>query len=434
MQRLFLLFILLSNLVISNTAFSQGSDTQQPSTVITAPSVEGELLTGTAGALPGTVSVVLEGTASDEVGGSGLDSVEYFIRSVDLNQWYSPVTGQYSNSPGSPLIPDSLTQQAATETYDWLATIDLPEGNFRVHVRAKDTAGNIEVPTKRRSFDVLLSSASSDFQDPITLITIPSANNETLVGLAGGAPGLVSILLEGTASDEIGGSGIDNVELMIRSVDENLWYNPISAQLLTKWGGPIIPVTLDQQGTSEIFHWSAAVDLPVGDYRVFARSTDVAGNTDSPIPRTTFEASALDTLPPLAAISLPSSEGELLTGLSGVFPGTVEVLLSGTASDEVGGSGVSSVELLMRSIDFGQWYNPVNGQYSTSSLGTGTLATLTQQGTSETYNWNAAIELPAGIFRAFVRVMDVAQNIQTPLPRQRFNVIDFWSPPLPPTN
>lgn len=428
--------VCLSGAFLPFVVHGQASDTQAPATDISLPSSEGEILTGPVGGLSNTVSVVLDGTSADEVGGSGVDTVDLFIRSIDQNQWYNPITGLYSSVLTSPFIPVAVSQQQIGEGVDWTTTLDLPVGSYRVHVRTTDASGNVESPTTRRRFAVELDTPeSTDIQEPVAVISLPSNDGENLMGQPGSVAGTVSVLLQGTASDEIGGSGVQNVELLMLSVDEGRWYNPVSAEFRDRWGGPVIPVTLTQQTSSETFDWSASVELPVGRYRVFARTEDNAGNIEVPIVRKSFRATTSDVQGPVSVITSPSSEGGRLTGVAGEFPGTISVLLQGTAADDVGGAGVQEVELLMRSLDFGQWYNPITQEYSnTSSNGPATVAALIQQGSSEIFDWSAQVNLPPGDFRVFLRAMDAAGNFDNPSPRRGFTVIDFWSPPPPPNN
>ena len=102
---------------------------------------------------------------------------------------------------------------------------------------------------------------------------------------------------------------------------------------------------------------------------------------------------------PSASITTPAANNQTLSA------GTS---LAGSATDE-GGSGFDRVEVLLRDLDTFRWYDFGTGTFPDSGLSR-TEATLSNTSISAT-DWSlAALSLPPGRYRLYVRAVDNAGN------------------------
>ena len=233
--------------------------------------------------------VLISGTAADNAGGSGVRLVE--LR-VDNN-------GVYANA----------TPQAPGNWSTWTVTRNITAvGPHTLRARVTDNAGNVS--WNAGTYTINIGSAPQDTTIPVVSITSP-ANNATVP--AG------DVLISGTAADNAGGSGVRLVELR---VDNNGVYANATPQAPGNWST-----------------WTVTRNITaVGPHTLRARVTDNAGNVSfNPGTYTINIGSApQDTTIPVVSITSPANNATVPAG---------NVLISGTAADNAGGSGVRLVEL-----------------------------------------------------------------------------------------
>ncbi|MDI6791473.1 MAG: Ig-like domain-containing protein, partial [bacterium] len=180
-------------------------------------------------------------------------------------------------------------------SYPWPVTGD---GSFTVRSRAQDQAGNIETPGTGNSFTL-------DGTNPVSNITYP------IDGSSLGS--LVSIT--GTASDNF--SGVTQVQVRIRDVNTNLYWNGSAwVSSSSSW--------LTAAGTN-IWTYTWPGSISDGAYQIQSRTTDGAGNIETPGTGSTF---TIDTTRPTSQIISPVNGANInsITTITGTSTGdTVEV-------------------------------------------------------------------------------------------------------------
>jgi hypothetical protein len=279
-------------------SISLSADISAPNALITSPS---------GGGLYGTSGVTITGTASD-IGGSSVDRVEV---SIDSGA-YSSVTGTTNWS------------------YSWTPA---SSGSHTFAFRAVDSLGNVQGTPASISL-------SADIDPPTATISSPSG---------GGNYGPSGVTITGAASD-VGGSGLDRVEVSIDS-------------------GSYSSVT----GTSSwSYSWTPATS---GSHTIRFRAVDNLSNVQGT--PTSISLSA-DLLAPSSTITQPAS---------GTMYSTAGTTIRGTASD-TGGSALERVEI---STDGGSVWVDATGT------------------TPWSYDWTP---MTSGTFDIRVRALDNAGNQQ----------------------
>jgi|SRR5581483_3806843 len=240
-------------------------DTTAPSIGITSP------LTG-ATLLQQNGKIVVQGTASDN---SGLQAVELRIDN-----------GAYA----------AVTPKAAGDWSAWTITIDVnSSGSYRLVSRATDKAGN-------QAWSSININVIADAIAPSVAIASPTSGSTVLTGTQ---------TVSGTASDNLGGAGINTVQVRLDS------------------GSYLIATP---KATGDWSTWSASLNIATaGTHTIYAKATDKSGNTNE-VP-STITASIPDTTAPLIAITQPAMNAALTDG-------TISV--TGTSSDA---GGIKLVEV-----------------------------------------------------------------------------------------
>ena len=238
-------------------AFEAGDITAPP--VITFTTPEQDRLFTTASF--GTIS----GTASDEAGGSGLDRVELVIyRRFDNKRWMRNGWRLTGDTPFSTAIGVDGAWSFQSGVMGGLPDgANLLDGNYYFYAYAYDVTGNRSVATLGVSLDA---------RDPLApVIKHPAANSYI--------PRFSTVVVSGTASDTVRGSGIVQVELFLqRGTDDYFWNGSAwvaeRAALATTLSGG--------RSWSRRGGWPDSNQAPDGDYKLSARAIDRAGHV-SPI-------------------------------------------------------------------------------------------------------------------------------------------------------
>ena len=220
-------------------------DSTAPSLSISSPS-NGASFSGS--------TITMSGTSSDNV---GVSQVQYRVNS-----------GSWSTASG---------------TTSWSASVTLSPGSNTLEARAIDTSGN---PSAIQSRSVTYN--APDTTAPSLSISFPSQGE--VFGIAG-------LLMEGTASDNV---GVSQVQYRVNS---------------GSWSSA--------SGTTS---WSALVTLSPGSNVLEARAIDTSGNP-SAIASRTVTYIAPETTVPILTITSPSN--------GAVFSGST-ITMAGTASDNIG--------------------------------------------------------------------------------------------------
>ena len=296
---------------------TSGPDTTIPNLAITSPTTGSTLPPG---------SVLVQGTASDNTGGSGVRDVR--VR-VD--------TGAYVTA----------TPQAPGNWSTWSITVSITaEGSHTITANCRDNAGNFTT----RGSNITISSAPPDTTIPNLAITSPTTGSTLPPG---------SVLVQGTASDNTGGSGVRDVRVR---VDTGAY------------------VTATPQAPGNWSTWSITVSITAtGSHTITANCRDNAGNFRTRGSNITISSAPPDTTIPNVTITSSTANATVAS------PITVQ----GTASDNV---GVRDVRVRIDS---------------------GAYQTATPEAPSNWTTWSISIASPPGSHRITANARDVAGNLRT---------------------
>ena len=192
----------------------------------------------------------LSGISTDGTVGSGVNKIEIAIkRSRDNYYWDGEIW--------SPLENWLLVAGTTNWNYD-SSTVKWTSGDqYLIRTRAVDDGNNLEVPSVGNKFKI-------DMDSPLSFIDTPI--NDTWLN------NLDAIL--GSCMD-IGDSGIDRVEISIKSMrDHNYWYGA-AWKLGERW--------LNTSGKDQWFFDTSNIQWSTGDtYIIRSRGMDITGNLECP--------------------------------------------------------------------------------------------------------------------------------------------------------
>ncbi|MGH3060334.1 MAG: Ig-like domain-containing protein, partial [Gaiellaceae bacterium] len=247
-------------------------DTTDPSALHSFPAAGGEY--STAGWNAGCATTGFCGTYSDAT--SGVAQVDLSVRSVASGLYWD---GDSFDAAGEAFFAAALA--GGDWSYAFPAAGFGADGQYTVHVRATDDAGNTE-PGPSRTFRI-------DDTDPSAVYGFPAPG--ATYSVAGWDAGCAAAGLCGTASD--GGSGVTLVELSLKRVGADLYWDGAS---FAAAGETFFAASLAAGSWSWSFD---GADFPAdGTYTAHVRAGDSAGNTE-PGPVRTF---AIDTAAPQTTI------------------------------------------------------------------------------------------------------------------------------------
>ncbi len=279
----------------------------------------------------GSTSLTLSYTAADNSGGSGLAKVDLYAQAPGQSSY----TKVASDTSGSPSGSFSYTASAG-------------DGSYSFYTLATDKAGNVQ-------------SAPGSPNASTLLDTAPPTSNASSPALSASASFSVSY----TASDNSGGSGLAKVDLYAKAPGQSSY---------TK-------VASDTSGSSSgSFSYSAGAGS--GSYNFYTLATDKAGNVQA-APSSPNATTLLDTAAPTSKASAPASA---------TYP---PIVVSYTASDNSGGSGLAKVDLYVE--------GPGQGSYTK-------VASDTSGSSSGTFSYSPSVG--NGNYNFYTRATDKAGNVQ----------------------
>ena len=220
-----------------------------------------------------------------------------------------------------------------------------------------------------------------DTTAPTATISDPAVAGDSLSG----AP-----TLSGSITDNAGGSGVAQVSVVLWSSGS---FVSLDGSALPGWTP--FNATLSNPN-AESSTWTLATTLPPGSYTMTVYPSDAAGNylSANRIARS-FQVVGSDTTAPTATISDPATVGDSLN---------TAPTLSGSISDEAGGSGVAQVSVVLWSSG-----SFVSLDGSVLPGWTPFNATLSNPN-AESSTWTLATTLPPGSYTMTVYPSDVAGN------------------------
>ena len=235
-------------------------DTNDPSATFAFPAAGGEY--STAGWNAGCATVGFCGPQSD--GGSGVADVEISVRRVSDGLYWD---GDSFDAGAESYF--TATLGGGNWSYAFPAASFPADGQYVVHVRATDDAGNTESGPSR-TFRI-------DNTDPSALFTFPNAG--TRYSTSGWNAGCPAAGVCGSYSD--GGSGVAQVEVSVKRNSTDLY-----------WDGDSFDAGAETYFTATLSggDWSLAfpaANFPAdGGYTLHVRATDDAGNVEGGPTRT----------------------------------------------------------------------------------------------------------------------------------------------------
>lgn len=251
----------------------------------------------------------------------------------------------------------------------------------------------------------LAQAQSQDNTAPVLLLQSPSSDNATIQG---------EFTFSGSVTDT-GGSGVRDVRYLLKDLGTGEFVSPAGVE-----ESPRILRTAELSlNNANAGVWSVPVSLPEGQFRIYARVRDNAGNSVVWAVRSTFTveneddvvdetAPSLSLLQPAAGVILPDS-GQEFSGLA----------------DDDNGSGVAQVFYVVKNLSNGAYVDNNGAVESIRVLRDASLITLAD-GRAD---WSVSLNLPAGRYRIYASAVDQQNNRNWWAVRRDFEVSESTPPP-----
>jgi large repetitive protein len=357
---------------------------------------------GPSSPVPSTTFTVT-GTASDDV---GVQSIGYTIR--DANNRYLQDDGSALATYNQfTIAPDVVGGLSTT----WSVEVTVPyEGEWRIQVTPRDTAGQSSLDTIDRSWIV-----STTGIEPSVAVTAPAVMNPPTaanpVTVAPGSP----MTFRGSATDD---QNLNLVEIQLRnsSTREALASDGTWAVDIPAGWYRISPQNLD--ATSYNWSYTTPFNLSAGTYTFSVRAQDDVGLTTSTTNqgRLTINAQVPGDAPPDGLIT-PSGTA---TGVQ-----TLHLDLAGTATDDI---GVAAVRVSLEDQDTNRYLQQNGSMAASFATRNATLASPNATSTG----WTLPVDLPTeGDWAVTVYAVDTAgqQDLSTTGATARYPIYPGDQPP-----
>jgi hypothetical protein len=220
------------------------SDTEDPNATLQVPSNNQVFADG---------NVTFSGAASDDV---SVAEVNLIVRDLSNNH-YLQDNGTFAAAWNK--FPADLANPGATFT-QWSWSGNLPDGDYKMNVQAKDGAGNADPTKPSARFSV----GQGDTDPPNGTLKVPSNKQVFTTN---------QVEFSGAASDNI---GVKAVSLIIKDRVTKQYMRP-NGSFGASWNS--IPATLENPGAG-FTRWTWSGSIPDGDYRVTVQVKDAAKNKD----------------------------------------------------------------------------------------------------------------------------------------------------------
>jgi hypothetical protein len=299
-------------------------------------------------ALSNSTSLTVSYTAADNVGGSG-------VAKVDL----------YAQGPGQSAYTKAASDTSGSSSGSFAYTATAGDGSYSFYTVATDKAGNAQATPASATATTQLDSVA-----PSSKASAPALSNST------------SLTVSYTAADNVGGSGLAEVDLYAQAPGQSGYAK----------------VASDTSGSSSgsFFYTAAAGD---GSYSFYTVATDKAGNVQA-TPASANATTQLDSVAPGSKASAPA------------LSNSTSLTVSYTAADNSGGSGLAKVDL----------YAQAPGQ-----SGYAKVATDTSGSGSGAFSYTAAAG--DGSYSFYTIATDKAGNVQaTPTSPNATTLLDTAAP------
>lgn len=238
----------------------------------------------------------------------------------------------------------------------------------------------------------------------------PAGNNVEINGPA---------IFSGSITD-IGGAGLERAFYVLRNLVTNEWVD-------TRGNVDGVRVFRDTELTLSDANsgiWQLQTSLPEGRYRLYVSARDNARNTLYWGVRTTITSiggdvgngDETDESLPLASLTLPESLQ------------VTEQRFAGTATD-TGGSGLRDLFYLIRNTASGDFVSPSGNSENPRVIRQVSLSLSD----ADNGTWQFDTSLPAGQYRFYIGVSDIANNTNYWIVRETFDIIDDTGPVDPGT-
>ncbi len=361
-------------------------DTTPPTVSVTYPANNGNYNSSgwtSGGSTPCGAIATICGQATDATSGiSGTSSISLTITESSNGYTWN---GSAFQSGSHTFNPTSYTSSTGLWTYGFTSSNFPADGTYSVAVTATDRAGNMWAASSNSfTFDSTAPNAP--------VITYPAASTV----YSSGGTHVWSGNITGTASDNTGGSGVASTQVEIQAtsgVNNTKYWNG---------GNSTWQSTAVFNAASGTGSWTYAFALPAdGGYTVTAKSTDNAGNTGTTSSvTTTFDSTA----PNAPVITYPAASTVYSSGGTHVWSGNI----TGTASDNTGGSGVASTQVEIQAtsgVNNTKYWNGGNSTWQSTAV---------FNAASGTGSWTYAFALPAdGGYTVTAKSTDNAGNTGT---------------------
>jgi DNA-binding beta-propeller fold protein YncE len=342
-------------------------DTTNPSGAITSPTQDAQVL-------PGPMTIT--GTATDN---AAVAAVDVYVKNRDTQEiWHNDGSWSLNFQWQSATLANP-----GSHSTNWTFNLPtIPNGNYSIGFRVRDTSGNLQGGTLIR---FVVSTAQPDTTKPSGLVLFPTQDAQLTPGAK---------VISGQASDNV---GVTNVDIYVKNRDTGqLWQANNTWSSTFAWHAATIAAPGTQMTT-----WSFNLpQIPLGNYSIGLRVKDAAANTYTAPTLTRFVItnSQPDTQAPVGTITSPTQDQSLLQE---------PITFQGTATDNVSVSVVDVYVKNRTNNTFWQTNNTFTTQFTWHPV---QMAAPGSTSTSWTFNIPA---IPAGNYAIGIRAKDPSNNLHT---------------------